>query len=131
MAFAVRNASSALAEMNITPLVDVMLVLLVIFMVTAPMLDQRMSLTLPGPTPPRPEKLEPLRLLVEAGDMYRLGEQTLSLTQLQQALRAQRALEPQTSLAVRIHPDAEYQSVVAALASADQVGIEAVGLEGR
>lgn len=131
MAFAVRNASPAIAEMNITPLVDVMLVLLVIFMVTAPLLEQRLGLTLSQPTPPVEHPKEPLRLLVETDNAFRLGDRELSLAQLPQALEEQLALDPKTALAVRVDPEADYQAVVSAFALASQAGIESVGLENQ
>ena len=90
MAFAdVRSEQGSMAEINITPLVDVMLVLLVIFMVTAPLLDHRMDLTLPQRTPPPPEPPAIVSLEVAPGDMFRFAGQTVAPAQLQAMLENQ------------------------------------------
>jgi biopolymer transport protein ExbD len=85
---AVSSRGSALAEINITPLVDVMLVLLVIFMVTAPMLTRSIDLSLPQPTPERlVAKPLQLRLDVAADGSYRLDDRPVSLAELAYAWR--------------------------------------------
>ena len=67
------SAPRSIAEMNITPLVDVMLVLLVIFMVTAPTLSKPITFALPQPLPDRARPLppEPIDLRIAAsGEVY-------------------------------------------------------------
>ncbi|KES12839.1 Biopolymer transport protein [Snodgrassella alvi SCGC AB-598-O11] len=73
------------ADINVTPLVDVMLVLLIVFMITMPVLTHSIPLTLPTTANPaeQTEPKSPLRLSIGADGQYKLGEQTLSLTQLQ------------------------------------------------
>ena len=74
MAFSSGNKKGPMAEINVTPLVDVMLVLLIIFMITAPILTHKIKIDLPQPTnnpPPDTEPLDPIRLKIDAsGSLY-------------------------------------------------------------
>ncbi len=129
MAFtANRNASDTMSDMNITPLVDVMLVLLVIFMVTAPLMDLRIDMGLSQPNdqaqPPRIER----QLTVEPGDLFLLDGQSLSPARLEQALAQWQREQPQGVLKVAVSPDADYQSAATALAAAKRAGVANVGL---
>jgi len=130
MAFAAnRSEQGAMADINITPLVDVMLVLLVIFMVTAPLLDNRMALTLPGhsPTPSRPAPR--LSLEVAPGDLFRLAGVAVAPAPLPGLLERQRLEQPDFVLEVIVDPDADYQSATTALAAAERAGISNIRLD--
>ncbi|MFH1599016.1 MAG: biopolymer transporter ExbD [Pseudomonadota bacterium] len=130
MAFAdVRSEQGSMAEINITPLVDVMLVLLVIFMVTAPLLDHRMDLTLPQRTPPPPEPPAIVSLEVAPGDMFRFAGQTVAPAQLQAMLENQLRENPGFVLKVAVHPDADYQSATTAFAAANRAGVDNISLD--
>ena len=129
MAFtAQRNASDTMSEMNITPLVDVMLVLLVIFMVTAPLMDLRIGMNLPQenrqPPPPRVER----ELSVEPGDLFRLDGVAMTPAALEQALVEWRGLQPEGVLKLAVSADADYQSAATAMATAKRAGVENIGL---
>ena len=129
MAFtATRNASDTMSDMNITPLVDVMLVLLVIFMVTAPLMDLRIGMNLPQenlqPPPPRVER----ELSVEPGDLFRLDGVAMTPAALEQALVEWRGLQPEGVLKLAVSADADYQSAATAMATAKRAGVENIGL---
>ncbi len=129
MAFtAPRNASDTMSEMNITPLVDVMLVLLVIFMVTAPLMDLRIGMNLPGdsrrPPPPSVER----QLTVEPGDLFRLDGVAMTPAVLEQALAEWRQTQPEGVLKLAVSADADYQSAATAMATAKRAGVENIGL---
>ncbi len=124
MAFAASPSRSTLAEINITPLVDVMLVLLVIFMVTAPMLELKLPLQLSHPTPPRPERSEPLRLEVTPAGFFRVDGKEMTARDLPAALARLHADNPGTTLELSVDPDADYQSAATALASARNAGFD-------
>ena len=129
MAFtATRDASDTMSDINITPLVDVMLVLLVIFMVTAPMMDLRIGMTLPQvdrqTPPPRIER----QLTVEPGDLFRLDGQAMTPAALEQALVDWRRDVPGGVLKLAVSGDADYQSAATAMATAKRAGIENIGL---
>ena len=116
--------SDQMAEMNITPLVDVMLVLLVIFMIAAPALTRDIGLDLPRDSPSHTPTRD-LRLQITAGDQYLLDGEALSLGQLEARLRdSQSAISAQPlKLELVADADSEYQSVARAMAAARNAGV--------
>ncbi len=131
MAFSVAGRDSIVAEMNITPLVDVMLVLLVIFMVSAPLLTRPIDAALPQPAPPTALKPLQLQLQIAVADdgSYRLDGRPLSADELWQRLAEAVAADPRTVLRVRASSDADYQRVVTVLAEARDRGIANIGIQ--
>lgn len=130
MAFSASVRDSRVAEMNITPLVDVMLVLLVIFMVSAPLVSQPIRASLPQSTPPVEATRPPnLRLLVGDDGSYRLDDRLLTSTELWQRLDDAVTSDPRTTLRVSAASDADYQRVVTALAEARQRGIADIAVQ--
>ncbi|CAN5252211.1 biopolymer transporter ExbD [soil metagenome] len=92
MAFAIRSAGP-MSDMNVTPLVDVMLVMLIIFMITMPALTQTLSVDLPqaappvvGPTPP-----DPIRLHIDAGGTVNWNGSPIALAELRSRLAGEGA----------------------------------------
>jgi biopolymer transport protein ExbD len=131
MAFAASNTSTnSMSDINVTPLVDVMLVLLIIFMVTAPLLDNRQPVTLPQRSERPPVPTEPRVLQVEAGDTFTLDGMPMTTAQLESTLRDWRQAEPDGVLKVDVDPDADYQSAASAMAAANRAGIDNIGLAG-
>ena len=129
-----RDASArqtAMAGINITPLVDVMLVLLVIFMVTMPMRSDTIALKLPGTVlPPVLPMLkpEPVQLLVQADGSALLDGVRVEQVDLLSELRAQRAQAPKAVLALEGSGDAEYRAFAAALAAARNAGFAEIAI---
>jgi biopolymer transport protein ExbD len=117
-----------MSEMNITPLVDVMLVLLVIFMVTAPLMDFRIPMTLSQRTDQAPPPAEPVVLGVERGDLFRLAGEPITARALPAALEAMSRDGAGFVLRIEVDPEADYQSAATALAAVDRSGIENYGL---
>lgn len=123
--FSSARAPREMAEMNITPLVDVMLVLLVIFMIASPAITRTLDTRLPhgGPLPPGtpPERV---RLKVTAGGEYLLRGQLLDAHALPMALAQESARRPQPLLEIAANADADYQAMASALAEArhQQIG---------
>jgi biopolymer transport protein ExbD len=117
------------AEMNITPLVDVMLVLLVIFMVSAPLVSQPIQASLPQPTPPIDLPPPNLRLTVGDDGSYRLDDRLLTPADLWQRLDDAVLSDPRTTLRVGATSNADYQQVVTALAEARQRGIADIAVQ--
>lgn len=129
MAFSVSASRSELAEINITPLVDVMLVLLVIFMVTAPMLSRPIQVALPqpGPTPTTAPPNDLVLRIGVAGD-YTLDDRAIPAAELRAYLEEARVSDPDTILWVESAEGAEYQQVVTALATAEASGLRNISL---
>ena len=129
MAFSATVRDSAVAEMNITPLVDVMLVLLVIFMVSAPLVSSPLTASLPQDAPPFPVKPLQLQLNVAADGSYRLNDRLLTPDQLWLRLDDAVVSDPRAVLQIRADSDADYQQVVSALAKARNRGIMNIGVQ--
>jgi biopolymer transport protein ExbD len=117
-----------MADMNITPLVDVMLVLLVIFMIAAPAVTKTLSLDLPHfvPTPPKP--VPEMTLQVQSGDVFALDGQTMTRAQITQVLAAEVARTPDLKVNLDVDPNAEYESAVRGMAAIRNAGIDAIGM---
>ena len=117
------------AEINITPLVDVMLVLLVIFMVTAPALAMRAEVGLPQSGPAPLERPSTLVLEVGSSGQWWLDGVAASRAEVRTRLTAVATQSPRTILKVQAEDDADYQGFVSALAAADQSGMRNVVTE--
>ena len=122
----------AIAAINITPLVDVMLVLLVIFMIAAPTLSQRIDLNLPQAAPPdtvRPAPTEPVRLRIDAsGEVYwNEAAQPLSALQALMEVEVQRAPGNPPQLQIDASGDADYGVLAKVLAAAQNARMDRIG----
>lgn len=126
MAFAIQNQQ--VATINITPLVDVLLVLLVIFMVATPLLERQLPLNL-ATSQGTPLPVRELRLQIDLAGDYTLDGQTLSRAELGLALHDAHAQSPGLRLRVAAADDSDFQAFVSVLALARQAGIENIGTE--
>ena len=120
MAYSATSQDRALAAINITPLVDVMLVLLVIFMIAAPTLSQPIEVNLPQPGPNRVPPTEPIRLRIDAAGQAYWNEsaQPLSVLESLMSVEVQRHSDRQPLLQIDASADADYGVVAKVLASA-------------
>jgi biopolymer transport protein TolR len=132
MAFDQASSSSsdgAISQINVTPLVDVMLVLLIIFMVTAPILQQGVNVDLPevaaGPLAGSEEQL--VVNLTKEGRVY-LNDTPMTDGQLTDKLRAIAAARPDRQLYVRADRAVEYGEVMRVMAAIRDAGLVRVGL---
>lgn len=136
MAFATNAAHhDSVAAINITPLVDVMLVLLVIFMIAAPIVTQRIGMDLPGAVTPqtRIEPPPPITLRIDAaGQLYWNGNPT-STASLQALLESERARDgtDMATLQIDASGDADYGAVARVLAAARNANWPRVGFVRR
>jgi len=119
---AYRN-DDVVAEINVTPLVDVLLVLLIIFMVTAPVLTGQLNLSLPVPSD-KPVPVAPkAMLIVEQDGSFELDGRSLSASELPAALKALAQVSPDTVLEVGANADADYQGFTHAISAARDSGL--------
>ncbi len=119
----------ALSEINVTPFVDVMLVLLIIFMVTAPLMQQGIDVDLPETTTqPIRVRTEPLILSVKQDGRYFLGRQEVPLEELVTKLEAVFDARGSYDVYLRADKKAAYGVVVKAMAAARQAGSKQLGI---
>ena len=130
------------AEMNVVPYIDVMLVLLVIFMVTAPMLVQGVQIELPkvaAEALPTPNQQRIVTLSVKADGSYywNLGSEVdtttqtdsaVDTTQMREKITAIVASDPQTQVYLRADRNTDYAAVVAGIAELQRGGVSRLGL---
>ncbi len=124
--------NAAISQINVTPLVDVMLVLLVIFMVTAPIIQQGVQVNLPtakaGAIPGKEEQL--VVAITRAGKIY-LNDNPMTLTELGQKLHAIRQLQQDKEVYLRADQDVRYGLVMKTIAVIKEAGIERLGMVTR
>lgn len=116
----------AMSEINVTPLVDVMLVLLIIFMVTAPLLQQGVDVNLPqakGKDLPPEERLS--IVIKKDGGIY-LNDNLISMEELAKKLSAISKLNPNVFL--KADKDVPYGLVVQVMGEVKEAGIEKLGM---
>ena len=123
-----RNHQTPMADMNVVPLVDVMLVLLVIFIVTAPLLTHSVRIDLPkassSPNITKPEHIE--FGIREGGDLYWNGEK-LPSADLGPHFAAAAQRQPQPELHIRADRNARYESVALVMSAAAKAGLTRIG----
>ncbi len=123
------SGGGSMSQINVTPLVDVMLVLLVIFMVTAPILQQGVSVDLPrAQAGSLAGKEEPLVVSVtRSGEVY-LNEAAMPLATLEARLREIAVEKPEGQVFVRADQSVAYGEVVRVMATIKAAGIHRVGM---
>ena len=124
--------TEVMADINTTPLIDVMLVLLIMLIITIPVQLHAVNLNLPTGNPPPPDKPpEVVRVDVDAqGHVYWNGEVLADLDQLEPKLQAVADTPDQPELHLRPNKDASYDVVARVLATAQRVGVHKLGVTG-
>jgi biopolymer transport protein ExbD len=123
-----KNANAPMADINMVPLIDVMLVLLVIFIITAPLLTNAVKLELPKASSQvnelKPDKIE--FAIDAAGKLYWNGE-VLSRSEAAFRFLAEAKKTPQPEVHLRADQNVAYRSVAQTLADASKAGLTKVG----
>ena len=129
MAFGTQDdTDDVMNEINMTPLVDVMLVLLIIFIITVPVMKHAVNIDLPRATNQVQDvKPETVRLSVDAQGVYYWNENRVETTALEALLRAEAAKNPQPELHIRGDKAVRYEKVAQAMAAAQQAGLRKIG----
>ncbi|OYY55133.1 MAG: protein TolR [Halothiobacillus sp. 28-55-5] len=131
-----RRSRKVVAEINVVPYIDVMLVLLVIFMVTAPMLQQGVEVTPPSAASKSlaPSDVPPIVIAVSKTGEYSVSggksapTGTQAMSEIQAYIEASRQLNPKIPVLVKGDKDANYQFVMDAMVAAQKAGVDKVGL---
>ena len=124
MAFASNSGGGPMADINVTPLVDVMLVLLIIFMVTAPILSYPIDIDLPqrslNPPPEKANPPEPIRLRIDAAGQVFWNDSPTPLSALRNMMESEVERDPnnQPTLEIDTNDDADYGILAKVLATA-------------
>jgi len=129
--FSQRNSLVTLADINITPLLDLAFVLLIIFVITTPLLEQGMNLNLPVGGVPDSRKLEKQDIrTVEVGPRgnYMLNSRPMNIEQIMAQLTTERRLNPKLVVDIRGDENAPYKYIAAIFDRVSRAGIEAVSL---
>jgi biopolymer transport protein ExbD len=129
MAFGTQDdTDEVMNEINMTPFVDVMLVLLIIFIITVPVMKHAVNVDLPRASSQREDaKPETVRLSVQADGTYYWNESKVTDEALPGLLRAEAAKNPQPDLHIRGDKAVRYERVAQAMAAAQQAGLRKIG----
>mgnify|MGYP000090060290 CR=1 FL=1 len=123
-----KNTGTPMSDINMVPLIDVMLVLLVIFIVTAPLLTQAVKLDLPKASAQlndlRPEKID---IAVDAGGTLYWNGEAVARPELQQRLASAGSAAVQPELQLRADQAVAYRYVAQTLADASKAGLSRIG----
>jgi biopolymer transport protein ExbD len=129
MAFGTQDdADEVMNEINMTPLVDVMLVLLIIFIITIPVMKHAVNIDLPRASSEQEDaKPETIRLSVAADGGYYWNENRITDEDLLPRLKAEGTKEPQPELHIRGDREVRYERVAQAMSFARQAGVRKIG----
>ena len=119
-------------EINTTPLIDVMLVLLIMLIITIPAQLHSVNLDLPVAAPPT-KKVDPVVIKIEVDANNQIawnGKALASREELQSKLQEASQREPQPELHVRSHAKAKYETTMAVMANAQRLGLKKLGIVG-
>lgn len=131
--FSDRNAMHTLSELNVTPLLDLAFVLLIIFMITTPLLENSMDLVVPTSATAKTE-INPAQVQtvsVDRNDVLKLNEQVMTADDLESRLQQLRRETPGLAVVVRPHKELPVQNFVRVMDLLHKAGITKVGVMTR
>ena len=125
-----KRGHSTMNELNITPLLDLVFVLLVIFIITTPQLVNNLEVNLPTPNPPKTDQKPkpPSRIVVSAAGEVTLDDETVSMSQLKDRLQQLKADNSDLGVVLKGSDEVEYQVMVSVMDILRQLDITKLGL---
>ncbi|MEE4180840.1 ExbD/TolR family protein [Pseudomonas viridiflava] len=124
MAFSTQDSDEVLSEINVTPLVDVMLVLLVVFIVTAPLLTNSIPINLPKTESVAPvEQKDPLVVSIDGQGKLFINKDEVQPDLLETNLKAAKEKAPDVRVQLQADDGVNYGEVARAMASIERAGI--------
>ena len=133
MAFTSNSGGGPMADINVTPLVDVMLVLLIIFIVTAPVMTYPIDVDLPqrviNPPPQLREPPPPIELKIDASGQVTWNNNPVQVSAVQSMMENEVQRDPtnQPLLQIDANPDAQYDVMAKVLAAAKNAQMQKIG----
>ncbi|WP_440976646.1 ExbD/TolR family protein [Pseudoxanthomonas winnipegensis] len=132
MAFSTGGNKGPMAEINVTPLIDVMLVLLIIFIVTAPIMTYPIDVALPQRSqtpPPTTEPPPPIDLRIDASNTIYWNNNPVAVSALQSMMENEVQKDPtnQPQLRIDANPDSQYETMAQVLAAAKNAQMMKIG----
>ena len=126
--FTADDTDEVMSEINMVPFIDVMLVLLIIFIITVPVMKHSVNVDLPRATN-QVENIKPetVRLSVAADGKYYWNESQVTDEELLPRLQAEAVKEPQPDLHIRGDKEVRYERVAQAMAAAQRAGVRKIG----
>ncbi len=116
------------AEINMTPLVDVMLVLLIIFIITAPLMTHSVKVDLPRATStPTPEKPMTLQVSINANNELFIGSDPVDRSSLESRFREAVSQDANVEMHLKADRSTRYESVAEAMSAARRAGLSRIG----
>jgi biopolymer transport protein ExbD len=125
-----KRGHGTMHELNITPLLDLVFVLLVIFIITTPQMMNNLEMTLPSGKPPPPSQEKPKinKIDVAANGQITLNEKNVTPAELKADLQMMKAADADLKVVVKGADEADYQNMVSVLDVLQQLDITKVGL---
>ncbi len=124
-----RSRSGLVSEINVTPLVDVMLVLLIIFMVTAPMMTQGLEVDLPETTAKSlRQKEKPIIITLEKDGQLSINKTKVSMPLFKQQLKQQFTKDKEQPIFLKADKNVAYGTVATVMAEVKAAGFEKLGM---
>jgi biopolymer transport protein ExbD len=122
-----RRGSTMLGEINVTPLVDVVLVLLLVFMVTAPMMSRGIDVSLPVANQPQIQQEDRITVSVSADNRVYVGDQPVNIVLLEDKVRALAGGRPDTVVYLRADESLRYANVIKVVDVIKRAGVDRIG----
>jgi biopolymer transport protein ExbD len=129
MAFTTGSGGGPMADINVTPLVDVMLVLLIIFMITAPLMQHKVKVALPKATLVKEDKtvMQPITLTIKADGSKYWNDEPVDENAFEQKLGVDAQRVPQPQVNVRADAATKYGIINTAVTTVQKAGFRKVG----
>jgi len=126
--FSDQSNTAPMADINVTPMVDVMLVLLVIFIITAPLFTHAVKLDLPrAQSAPAPERPEAVSLSIDAQGRIYWNDAVIDRAELDARIAAAATRQPAPELHLRADRDTRYEVIAQVMAAAQAGGLSKIG----
>lgn len=119
------------AEINITPMLDIVFIMLIFFIVTTSFVKEKgLEVSRPSNTPPKEVEVQksPIVVRIDSSSLISIQGRMLEPRAVQANLERQKAEKPESPLIIAAHPDADTESLVTVLNAAKAVGIESVNV---